>query len=438
MFSGSPRTSQASKQVVSFFLLESTVFIPRKLHCLDTAELRSHEAPAIAARSLLRALRLRSLGLSDRFAAHPLCHRQRHGEVQMEPLQRLHPCRRIPCLLFVWEPPLVRWTLCSRRCLVVLEYTTRQWLSKQCSATTISIYHSHLSGSATCGGGFGILLVFVATISYGFSEFSLEHQVLAPVTLLLCCQLPQLVLHVLLCPRKLDDMTSCGRSSVHITIPMTCSDRRNMMLTTAFFDFSGEMIRSAWAAVGVMVMVNTFGVQLREASFFIAAVFFVAYPALSLFAKAKWLLAEETWLHVALGATASAIYLMIGDEENPNETHIARLVLYMFGSLVFYCVTLIHGSASDSLVITWADSRDPCWNLRNVSFWKGMSAGFLGRVIGPVAGRIAIADSEASFSVLTVMVIGLTEVMTLLFVSPGSCRRGQHAGASFGDRTPNS
>eukprot|EP00927_Polykrikos_kofoidii_P064014 TRINITY_DN5899_c0_g1_i1.p1 TRINITY_DN5899_c0_g1~~TRINITY_DN5899_c0_g1_i1.p1 ORF type:complete len:603 (-),score=51.40 TRINITY_DN5899_c0_g1_i1:91-1899(-) len=304
-----------------------------------------------------------------------------------------------------------------------VEYTTYQTLTKHCSATTVSVYYAYLSGGASCGGGFGLFLVFAVDASPCFSELPVKQKFLAPFTLLLCFQLIQLALHTFFFPRKNDEMSSVGRKLEPATIPMAYRDRRAVIFTTIFFDFVRHMLRSGWEAVSVLVMIHHFGVSVRNTAMFLAFVLCFAYPALTLYAKTKWLMTEENWMHATAGVAACAIYVAVIDDDDPQHMQVFQLYFYMLGSLVFYCMILIHGSASDALGVIFADNKDPILNVPSVVFWQGMSKGFLGRLVGPVVGRIAHSDSQVSFQLLVIVVVGVIEAMTVCFVPQASFRR---------------
>eukprot|EP00927_Polykrikos_kofoidii_P065863 TRINITY_DN61582_c0_g1_i1.p1 TRINITY_DN61582_c0_g1~~TRINITY_DN61582_c0_g1_i1.p1 ORF type:complete len:648 (-),score=60.15 TRINITY_DN61582_c0_g1_i1:99-2042(-) len=331
-------------------------------------------------------------------------------------------------LLLCWGllAPISAWTcaavLLSGRVVQGLgagvEYTTKQILTRHCSADIISSYFAYLSGGSSFGGGFGTILVFAATVVPGFAGLPLKHQTAMPMVFLVSCQLVQVLVITLLFPRSGPDKPASlsKKCSIHVTVPMTYTARKAVIFTTVFFEFSRHMLRSAWEATSVLVMVDVFGVQLQDTSLFVAAVLCFSYPAMATFAVSKGLLSDTTWLHGTCVVAAYASIMMIDIDEDSHLTRHTQMYFYMCGSLLLYCMLSINGCASDALGVIYADNDDPLLNSSNVVFWQGMAKGCLGRLAGPVVGSMTVLRSQWTFPMLMLSVLSLMEVMTLLFI----------------------
>merc|ERR1719313_502319 len=83
---------------------------------------------------------------------------------------------------------------------------------------------------------------------------------------------------------------------------------------------------------------------------------------------------------------------------------------------MIYGALAIHATVSDVLGVRYADPNDPVFNTENIIFAQVITKGFLGRLVGPIAGRLSVVGQFAGFSILVLVLLGVSELLTVLIL----------------------
>merc|ERR1719313_1696345 len=83
---------------------------------------------------------------------------------------------------------------------------------------------------------------------------------------------------------------------------------------------------------------------------------------------------------------------------------------------MIYGALAIHATVSDVLGVRYADPSDRIFNTENIIFFQVITKGFLGRLVGPIAGRLSVVGQFAGFSILVLVLVGVSELLTVLIL----------------------
>mmetsp|Transcript_49686 Transcript_49686/g.158942 ORF Transcript_49686/g.158942 Transcript_49686/m.158942 type:complete len:680 (-) Transcript_49686:250-2289(-) len=236
-----------------------------------------------------------------------------------------------------------------------------------------------------------------------------------PLLLLLFWQAALLSLHLVYFPLQLDGAAGKGGSKAHEVMPLVREDRLAKVFTAIFLGFIRHLVRTAWEAVSVLALQQEHRCSMQQATCVIALFYFLSYPVQMLYSRNRERLSEEGWMRLmVILAGAGAILLML-DSANSN-----GIFIFVIGSMLMYCALAVHATVSDSVGVRFADDSDALLNVENVIFMQVIAKGLIGRLMGPLAGRLSVVGGHfEGFAMLSLSLLVVSEVLTVFVIAGG-------------------